>query len=235
MAAYSKNTEADRIITFLTALNPDFQLPPGVEIMNPFMDKQSLRLVKLFYHKYYSDNNCRHFIFGINPGRWGGGITGIPFTDPQKLQHICGIENDLSQKQELSANFIYTMIENFGGVKAFYNKFFITAVSPLGFTKNGKNLNYYDDRNLQYAAESFIIDCIQRQLSSLKSEDTCFCLGEGDNFRYLKRLNEQYNFFKKIIPLPHPRWIMQYRRKQLNEYIEMYINVFNHPDKILSK
>jgi hypothetical protein len=231
MAAHQNNTEAERIITFLTSLKPDFQLPHGVEIMNPFLDKKSLELVKLFYHKYYSDNHCRHFIFGINPGRWGGGITGIPFTDPQKLQLSCGIENDLSHKQELSANFIYSMIENFGGVTAFYNKFFITAVCPLGFTKNGKNLNYYDDRNLQNAAEPFIIDCLQRQLSLLKSEDTCFCLGEGDNFRYLNRLNEQYNFFKTIIPLPHPRWIMQYRRKQLNEYINLYVNAFRHPEE----
>ena len=85
MAPHQKNTEADRIITFLTSLNPDFQLPTGVEIMNPFLDQQSLGLVKLFYHKYYSDNLCRHFIFGINPGRWGGGITGIPFYRSAKV------------------------------------------------------------------------------------------------------------------------------------------------------
>ena len=231
MSEHQKNTEADRIITFLTTLKPDFQLPPGVEIMNPFMDKHSLELVKLFYYKYYSDNHYRHFIFGINPGRWGGGITGIPFTDPQKLKNICRIENDLPQKQELSANFIYAMIESFGGVTAFYNKFFITAVCPLGFTKNGKNLNYYDDKNLQHASEPFIAECIQKQLALLKAEPACFCLGEGDNFRYLDRLNEQFKFFKKIIPLPHPRWIMQYRRKQLNEYINLYATAFKHPEK----
>jgi hypothetical protein len=235
MAGHQKNTEAERIITFLATLKPDFQLPPGVEIMNPFLDKKSFALVKLFYHKYFSDNQSRHFIFGINPGRWGGGITGIPFTDPEKLQHVCGIQNDLLKKQELSANFIYTMIENFGGVSAFYKKFFITAVCPLGFTKNGKNLNYYDDRNLQLASETFIIDCIQKQLSALKAEPVCFCLGEGDNFRYLNRLNEQFDFFKKIIPLPHPRWIMQYRRKHLTEYIEMYVKAFNYPEEFSTK
>lgn len=228
------NMEADRILTFLTSLKPDFNLPPGVEIMNPFLDKKNLALVRLFYHKYYSDNHSRHFIFGINPGRWGGGITGIPFTDPEKLQHICGIENDLPKKQELSASFIYLMIERFGGATAFYHNFFITAVCPLGFTKNGKNLNYYDDRNLQLASEPFIIACIQKQLSSLKAEPTCFCLGEGNNFRYLNRVNEQFKFFKKIIPLPHPRWIMQYRRKQLNEYIELYVNAFKYPEEFYS-
>ena len=225
-----KNTEAHRIITFLTSLKPDFQLPPGVDIMNPFLDNQSLALVKLFYYKYYSDSQKRHFIFGINPGRWGGGITGIPFTDPQKLTVLCGIENNLPQKQELSAHFMYAMIESFGGVETFYKKFFITAVCPLGFTKNGKNLNYYDDKNLQHASEPFIVECIQKQLATLKAEPACFCLGEGVNFRYLNKLNEQYNFFKKIIPLPHPRWIMQYRRKQLNEYTNLYVTAFRHPE-----
>lgn len=234
MPGQKLDTEADRIINFLTNLKPDFQLPPGVAIMNPYLDKKSLALVKLFYHKYYSDNLSRYFIFGINPGRWGGGITGIPFTDPEKLQHQCGIGNEMPHKQELSANFIYSMIERFGGVSAFYKRFFITAVCPLGFTKNGKNLNYYDDRKLQDASEPFIIGCIQNQLSAMKAEPACFCLGEGDNFRYLNKLNEQFNFFEKIIPLPHPRWIMQYRRKQLNEYIDLYVNAFRHPEDFTS-
>jgi hypothetical protein len=194
--------------------------------MNPFQDKKSFALAKEFYGKYYSDNRYRYFIFGINPGRWGGGLTGIPFTDPEKLQHICGIENNLPKKQELSATFIYAMIEKFGGATAFYQHFFITAVCPLGFTKDSRNLNYYDDRNLLKAAEPFIIECIREQLACLHAEPVCFCLGEGDNFRYLNRINERFHFFRKIIPLPHPRWIMQYRRKKLYEYVQLYIDRF---------
>ena len=49
----------------------------------------------------------RHLLLGINPGRFGGGVTGIPFTDPIRLQNVCGIENNFEKKQELSSVFIY--------------------------------------------------------------------------------------------------------------------------------
>src|SRR5687768_18158258 len=45
----------------------------------------------------------------------------------------------------------------YGGCDKFYSDFFITAVSPLGFVKNGKNVNYYDDRELLYAVTPFKI------------------------------------------------------------------------------
>jgi len=226
MARPSNKTQADRIISFLKNLKPDFKLPLGVEILNPFEDKKNFALVKAFYKKYYSDSNRRYFIFGINPGRLGGGITGIPFTDPEKLQNICGIANQFPQKKELSASFIYAMIEKMGGAETFYKDYFITAVCPLGFIKDNRNLNYYDDPKLIIASESFILDCIKVQCLKLDPEPVCFCLGEGDNFRYLNKLNKDNHYFERIIALPHPRWIMQYRRKKLNEFIQLYQDRF---------
>ena len=88
-----------------------------------------------FYTKYYSDNNKRILLLGINPGRFGGGVTGIPFTDPVRLEKVCGIKNDFQKKQELSSVFIYEMIEAYGGAEKFYKQFYISAVSPLGFVK----------------------------------------------------------------------------------------------------
>ena len=35
-------------------------------------------------------------------------------------------------------------------------------------------------------------------------------------------LNEQHQWFERIIPLPHPRWIMQYRRKTADSYVERF-------------
>jgi len=35
-------------------------------------------------------------------------------------------------------------------------------VSPLGFTKNGINLNYYDDKELLLAVAPFITDSIKK-------------------------------------------------------------------------
>jgi len=72
-------------------------------------------------------------LLGINPGRFGSGTTGVSFTDPIKLEKYCGIRNDLVKKAELSADFIYAMIIAYGGLESFYNRFFISSVSPLGF------------------------------------------------------------------------------------------------------
>ncbi|MEO8569115.1 MAG: uracil-DNA glycosylase family protein [Ginsengibacter sp.] len=191
--------------------------------MNPFRDSTTYNLCKQFYTKYYNDDNPRHLIIGINPGRFGGGITGIPFTDPMRLQNICGIENEFKKKYELSSVFIYEMIDAFGGPEIFYNNFYITSISPLGFTKHNKNLNYYDDRNLESSIKNFVIDCIKKQLAFGINRELAFCLGEGKNFVYLSRLNEEMKFFKKIIPLPHPRFIMQYKLKKKEEYIERYL------------
>lgn len=191
--------------------------------MNPFKNKDTYNICKKFYHKYYNDNNPRHLILGINPGRFGGGITGIPFTDPLRLLSVCGIENNFQKKQELSSVFVYDMIASFGGAESFYNKFYISSISPLGFTKNNKNLNYYDDRDLEQSLKEFIIENINLQLSFGISRDIVFCLGEGKNFKYLSKLNSEMQFFEKVVPLPHPRFIMQYRLKKKDEYIEQYL------------
>jgi len=62
-------------------------LPQEIEVMNPFKDKATMQICTQFYKKYYSDNNKRRMIIGINPGRFGGGITGILGTG-QFLVHI---------------------------------------------------------------------------------------------------------------------------------------------------
>lgn len=190
--------------------------------MNPFKDKATHLLASRFYRKYYDDKLPRTFIFGINPGRHGAGLTGIPFTDPIKLKSICAIDNPFPEKAELSADFIYMMIKTYGGVTKFYEKFYITSVCPLGFTRKGKNLNYYDDKKLQGKVGLFITSSIKSQLQFGANRKICFCLGEGRNYKYLSGLNSEHQFFETIIPLPHPRFIMQYRRKRLGEYVELY-------------
>ena len=216
-------TFAKKILSFFETVDLIVNLPEGIEVMNPFKDKNTFGLCNKFYHKYYNDNSKRHLIVGINPGRFGGGITGIPFTDPIRLQKICGIENEFPKKQELSSVFIYEMIHALGGLENFYSKFYFSSVSPLGFTKDGKNLNYYDDKNLQNSIKDFVIDCMEKQLRFGIKGDTAFCLGEGKNFAYLSRINDKMKFFDQIVPLPHPRFIMQYKLKKKAEYIQRYL------------
>lgn len=219
-------TFADDILSFLKHLHLDIDLPHGIEVMNPFRDKTTMQVCTQFYKKYYADNTQRRMIIGINPGRFGAGITGVPFTDPIRLKTECGIDNPWPKKQELSSVFVYDVINAFGGKEKFYNTFYITAVSPLGFTRHGKNVNYYDDKNLQADIKGFVVDCMNRQLAFGIDREVAFCLGDGKNFKYLAKLNEEKKFFEKIIPLSHPRFIMQYKLKKKEEYIRSYLEKF---------
>lgn len=211
------------VCRFLKNLQITFNVPCGVEVMNPYANGYTLSLCEQFYSKFYHDLQPRTFIFGINPGRFGGGITGIPFTDPLRLEDPCGIRNTFPKKAELSSLFIYDMIDAAGGTAHFYSQHYITAISPLGFTREGKNLNYYDDKSLEIAIEQFVVSMIEQQLLFGTKRDKAFCIGEGKNFKYLARLNEKKKYFQTIIPLPHPRFIMQYRLKKKAEYIGQYL------------
>jgi len=215
-------TLADRILSFQKNLKLNIKLLKGVLAMNPYQEENAFMLCEKFYRKFYNDEGQRTMILGINPGRHGGGITGIPFTDPVKLEEL-GISNDFQKKKELSADFVYQMIEAFGGAKKFYQKFYFSAISPLGFTKDDKNLNYYDVKGMPELLNKFIVECMTHQLTWGLNKKICFCLGEGENFKFLKKLNEQHHFFEEIIPLPHPRFIMQYRRKKLAQFIDLYL------------
>ena len=208
---------SQKILPFLKQLDLTARLPAGIEVMNPFADAATFSLCKRFYTKYYNDTKPRNLILGINPGRFGGGLTGIPFTDPIRLQNICGIENDFQKKQELSSVFVYQVIKSFGGAKMFYDGFYISSISPLGFTRNNKNLNFYDDRQLENGIKSFVINCLRQQLKFGIRTDIVYCFGEGKNAAYLARLNNELNLFDKVIPLPHPRFIMQYKLKKKDE------------------
>ena len=214
---------SNNILSFFKNLHLNIELPHHIEVMNPFLDAATMQVCKQFYKKYYSDNSQRRMIIGINPGRFGGGITGIPFTDPIRLKKECGIENNWQPKQELSSVYVYDVINAFGGAEKFYKDFYITSVSPLGFTRHGKNLNYYDDKDLQSGIKDFVVDCMNKQLKFGIERDVAFCLGDGKNYKYLSKLNDEKKFFKKIIPLSHPRFIMQYKLKKKEEYIQSYL------------
>ena len=218
---------ADHILQFYKQLKITTPLPPGVEILNPYKNKITYSLCETFYRKYYGDDHPRRIILGINPGRHGAGLTGIPFTDPIKLEKYCNIPNSFEKKPELSADFIYKMISAYGGPERFYSRFHFSAVSPLGFVKDGKNLNYYDIRELEICLRPFIIQTLKRTLEFGIDTSVCYCLGEGSNFKFLSRLNEEQKFFDKIIPLAHPRFIMQYRRKKVGEYVDEYVRIMN--------
>jgi hypothetical protein len=225
-------TFADRVIGFNKKLDFKGKLPVGIGMMNPFKEnKNILPLSSLFYKKYYNDGNSRHLILGINPGRFGGGVTGIPFTDTKRLVENCNIPYPDKSTHEPSSVFVYEVIEAYGGAEAFYKEFYINSICPLGFTSlgtNGKeiNYNYYDSKELTNAVYDFIIKSIQQQISFGIETDVCFCFGNGKNEKFLRQLNEEQHFFKEIIALEHPRFVMQYKSKMKQFYVDKYLSAF---------
>jgi len=279
-------TLADKIIGFNSKLDFRGILPDGIRIMNPFREnEQVMDVSSAFYRKYYNDRNPRHLILGINPGRFGSGLTGIPFTDPKHVTANCGIPYSGPMAHEPSSVFVYDMIRAFGGEEAFYSRFYISAVCPLGFTKQSPtlsltpslnqlssvgnesvlldsqtpqtpqtlqtfqttqtpqtpkvtpyafgfvktrevNYNYYDSRELTSTVMDFMVESLQTQLSFGLERDVCFCFGTGKNEKFLNELNIRYHFFNRIVALEHPRYIMQYKAKTKEAYIEKYLRVF---------
>jgi len=224
---------ADKVNAFNKSLLFKGVLPAGINIMNPFKDdKNIIATSSAFYNKYYGDNHARHLILGINPGRFGAGLTGIPFTDPKRLIEKCGLPYTGESAHEPSSVFVYEVIDAFGGPEAFYEKFYINSICPLGFTSISKkdktiNYNYYDSKELTKAVYDFIKQSIQQQLTFGIETDLVFCFGMGKNEKFLRALNDEKKYFKKIVALPHPRYIMQYKSKLKQDYINMYLAAFN--------
>ncbi|GAB2566280.1 uracil-DNA glycosylase family protein [Spirosoma areae] len=220
-------TFANRAIAYYNSLTAPTNLPPGLGVMNPYQQPEVQQVVREFYTKFFSDAKPRVFILGINPGRFGAGVTGISFTTPQNLRRYCGIDNTLrdtgtAPRPELSSRFIYQVVEAFGGANEFYSQFFLTSLFPLALTKDGKNYNFYDDRVTTEALWPAITEAVRTQLDFGCSQRIAVCLGRK-NETYLRRLNEQQGFFGKIVTLDHPRYILQYRSRDSKTYLELYI------------
>jgi hypothetical protein len=225
-------TFAEHVIQFFENLR--WKAIQGFEDISPLVplsgehENDVRRIIHSFYNKFYNDQHTRKMIIGINPGRLGAGSTGIPFTDTTRLKQFCDIEPGVLKTHEPSSVFMYKMIEAFGGAQEFYNQFYITSVCPIGFTKinlKGKaiNWNYYDDKIFARALEPFIQAHMVQQLNFGIDSTVAFCLGAGKNFQQLNELNEKHGWFKRIIALEHPRYVMQYKFQLLESYVESYL------------
>lgn len=217
-------TFAARASFFHRHLRLDARLPKGVTVMNPFREGQALALSDDYLRKFYSDSTERVLLLGINPGRFGAGLTGVAFTDPVALQDFCGIKNDLPRKRETSSEFIYKMIEAYDGVKKFNSRFYLGATCPLGFLKDGVNYNFYDDPRLQRAVTPFIVESVRAQIGFGCRRDVAIVLGTGKLKTFWEKLNEEHGFFARMEYLEHPRFIMQYKRKRIEEYVDKYVD-----------
>lgn len=213
-----------RVIEFYRRLRPPRLTGQDVDALYPYRDPSVMQVTSAFYRKFFDDFRSRIYIIGINPGRFGAGTTGVPFTDPVSLEKI-GIDNPFAKRRELSAVFIESLVERFGGPREFYKSFFITAASPIGFTKGGKNYNYYDNPQLAAAVRPFIAKTLRAQLEFGARRHVAIVLGAGKNHAFLERLNQEYGFFDKLLVVEHPRFIMQYRRPHVDRFLDKYESI----------
>lgn len=226
-------TFAEQILKFNERLSREtFDMPNNYKIINPFNGSQKEEVKKItnaFYQKYYNDVHTRRIIFGSSPARRGSAIIGIPFETAEHLQKETDIFINKFYINKSSANFLFDVIHEYGGCKKFYYDFYMNFVFPLGIAKldsSGKemNCNYYENKTLKESLSPFIIRSIRSQIKFGIDTSVCYCIGSGENYKFLSQINEKYHFFKEIVPLEHPRFIMQYNKKRKNEFMDKYLS-----------
>ncbi|MEM8999501.1 MAG: uracil-DNA glycosylase family protein [Bacteroidota bacterium] len=221
-------TFADHVINFNRKLWLPEEPIKGIKSLNPFVENQEVgNISRHFYKKFYDDCHQRHLILGINPGRLGAGATGIPFTDTKRLTEVCGIAIGSVQTHEPSSVFVYDLIEAYGGAECFYGRYYINSVCPLGFVTQSKkgnwvNCNYYDDEQLFETLYDFMVIGLKKQIAFGINTETCYVLGKK-NAKYLKRINDREKLFETLVVFDHPRYIAQYKSKQIPEYLEHFL------------
>ncbi|MGA0559850.1 uracil-DNA glycosylase family protein [Larkinella sp. VNQ87] len=138
------------------------------------------------------------------------------------LSFVFDIDNELPPTPELSSRFIYQIVEAFGGAEAFYARFFLTSLYPLALIKGGKNYNFYDDKTTTEALWPAIVASVREQLTFGCNRNVVVCLGRK-NEAFLQRLNQQHGFFGRVATLDHPRYILQYRSRDIDSYVDRYV------------
>jgi len=232
----SKRTFAHKVINFNKRLHYIGELPIGFKVLNPYLDNpETMKVMQEFYEKFYNDNFQRKFIIGINPSRNGAGVTGVPFTDTKRLKNACGITMQSAYTHEVSSVFVYDMIEYYGGVEAFYKRFYINSPFPLAIVRHAKdgkwlNANYYDDQRLFACVKDFMIDSLNKHIALGLDTSEVFILGKK-NADFIKKLNSEEKMFDKLTILEHPRFIQQYKSKEKQLYIDKYILALNNERK----
>lgn len=232
-----QKTFSNRVLEFNEWLaNISLELFDNYRMNNQFNGKNKEKIKEItntFYNKYYNDNGKRYLILGSSPARKGTATTGIPFEDASHIYKETGIMIDNFYINKSSSGFLYDVMKQYGGCEKFYKDFFMSFVCPLGIVNvnsngNEVNSNYYENKKLENILYNFIVDSLKKQISFGIDTSICYCIGSGENFKFLTKINEQYKFFDKIIALEHPRFIMQYNKKDKDKYLSKYVTALNN-------
>ncbi len=217
----SRVTYSDQVISFYRDFAVGDIFDNALQLHNPFDAPSRREIMTAFYEKFFKDEAPRTHILGINPSRLSNTSTGVHYTDGFALQTYCAIENNFSKSRELTSDFFYRVVERMGGTHDFFAKIFPWAAMPVALTDHGEYANYYEVENERV---SEIVSQNLKWLTGLPRSGKLVVLGLGDNQARVKQM-EGFPFgYQDIRYLPHPRWVMQYNRKRLDQFIEMYID-----------
>ncbi|WP_223897441.1 uracil-DNA glycosylase family protein [Lactobacillus huangpiensis] len=228
-----KQTFSDKVFQFDQELgNIKFNLPEPYKIINPYSGrnkKQVLPMIQIFYHKYFNDTSKRCLILGSSPARRGSAITGVPFEDASNLLKETGISIANFHVNNAASNFLNEVIDKYGGRVKFYHNFYLNFVCPVGICKtnskgNQVNCNYYENKQVEEMLTPLIISALKTQISFGIDTSVCYCIGSGQNYQELSKINKKWGFFQKIVPLEHPRFITQYHPEDEKKYLHKYLN-----------
>ena len=169
----------------------------GFSIITDFMD--GFVWMERFYNRYVVPYEQKVVICGINPGRFGSGKCGVPFLDFRALNELVG---DTGRRDsEKSARFFYAVVRHFGAER-FYSTFYVTNVSWLGFTKDGRNINYY---RLPDDLQTIILGKFAYEMGMVKPDRIIATSIEVA--KTLSKLKAEKKIAAEIdIRLRHPRW-----------------------------
>ncbi len=208
---------------FLSNVTVGVELPADVQVLRPYTDPEVRRVLRLMCRKYYAGGHPRVGVWGINPGRFGAGVTGLSFTDPWAVAHDLGIPTTLEGRRELSAEFISRVIAAYGGAQKFYRDVYMSALCPLGFTRHDVNINFYDDVQLAKTIRPKIIEWMSQALDAGVRRDVTIVLGAGKLRSFMEKHIRTDVGLAEVVYLDHPRYIMQYRRRDVEAYVELYV------------
>lgn len=216
------------VARYLTSLQFTGSQPHDFEVLNPYVFPEVRRVVTEFCHQFYVDSAPRIGIWGINPGRLGAGLTGISFVDPVSLRDVLGISSTVTGRSEPSAQFIADVIRAYGGPERFYRDVYVSALCPLGFVKNGKNVNFYDDSDFAVHITPWIHEQVAQQETFGLKTSVAIILGKGKLQTYVERNLRHLRTWSHVVYLEHPRYVAQYRRSAWDRYVETYVTTIRN-------
>lgn len=216
------------VAEYLTSLRFTGSLPQDFEVLNPYVFPEVRRVVTSVCHRFYVDTKPRIGIWGINPGRLGAGLTGLSFTDPVSLRDLFGVSSSITGRTEPSAQFIADVIRSYGGPEPFYRDVYVSALSPLGFLRDGKNVNFYDDPRFATNILPWIDEQVAIQESFGLRRGIAIILGKGKLQTYVERNLRRHREWDQVTYLEHPRYVAQYRRSAWDQYVETYVQTIRN-------